>query len=247
MEQKVYEWSLAGHPVLVSFLYPNTRFFLLPLPTRTDAVRPELMVSPADIELGRQHLDPDSSNAYIEYRCLISVSARYILRYHCCVFHAAAFSWRGCAWLLAAPSGTGKTTQYLNWQRLFPGEIQMISGDMPILEAKEDGSVWVYPSSWNGKENIYGSPAAPLGGLVYLEQGAEDRMLSFPPRDAVLPLLKQFMVLPETEEEILQLASLLESVLQAAPCRKFVNLGGDESTRLLRETLSDIMEREVSD
>ena len=161
-----------------------------------------------------------------------------------CVFHAAAFSWRGRAWLLTAPSGTGKTTQYLNWQRLFPGEIQMISGDMPILEAKQDGSLWVYPSSWNGKENIFGAPAAPLGGLVFLEQGKEDRMLPFPPHDAVIPLLRQFMVVPESEEEILQLTSLLERILVSVPCRKFVNLGGDASTILLRDTFSHFLAKE---
>ncbi len=244
MNNSVYDWKLAEHPVLVSFLDPSTRYFLKPLPKRSNAPLSQLSVTPEILEIGRRNLEPGSSNAYIEYRCLISVSARYLLRFHACVFHAAAFFWRGRAWLLAAPPGTGKTTQYLNWQRLFPGEIRMISGDMPILEAKEDGSVWVYPSSWNGKENIFGAPAAPLGGLVLLEQGKEDRMLPFPPREAVIPLLQQFMVIPETEEEILQLTSLLERVLLAVPCRRLVNLCGDPSTTLLRETFSDFLAKE---
>lgn len=244
MENTVFAWKLAEHSVLVSFLDPSTRYFLKPFPIRSDAPSSQLSVRPEILEIGRRNLEPGSSNAYIEYRCLISVSARFLLQYHACVFHAAAFSWRGRAWLLAAPSGTGKTTQYLNWQRLFPGEIQMISGDMPILEAKEDGSLWVYPSSWNGKENIFGASAAPLGGLVFLEQGKEDRMLPFPPHDAVIPLLRQFMVVPESEEEILQLTSLLERILVSVPCRKFVNLGGDTSTILLRDTFSHFLAKE---
>ena len=122
----------------------------------------------------------------------------------------------------------------------------MISGDMPILEAHDDGRVIVHPSSWNGKENLFGAPAAPLGGLVYLEQGSEDLMLPFPPRDAVIPLFKQFMVVPETADEVYQLSDLIEHLLLAAPCRRFVNLGGDASTRLLRSTLVDFLNKESS-
>ena len=243
MVNRVYAWNLAGHPVTVSFLDPRTRYLLRPVPGRSEAASSDLSVSPEILEQGRAYLEPDSKDSYVEYRCLISVSGRYLLRFGASVFHAAAFRWRDRAWLLAAPSGTGKTTQFLNWQRLFPGEIQMISGDMPILEAQEDGSILVHPSSWNGKENFHGAPAAPLGGLVYLEQGSVDRMQPFPPVEAVLPLLRQFMVLPETEQEALQLASLLEKLLLAAPCRRFVNRGGDASTVLLRETFSDFLEK----
>ena len=245
MEQEVFEWMVAGHPLLVSFLNPLTRYKLRPLPKKVEGAACEFCATPELIELGRHFLAPDSTDSYIEYRCLISLSARRLLREHCCVFHSVAFSWRGRAWLLTAPSGTGKTTQYLNWQRLFPGEIEMISGDMPVLESRDDGSVWVHPSSWNGKENIYGAPAALLGGLVFLKQGKEDRMLPLPVHDAVLPLLQQFMVLPETEEEIRQLSALLERVLLTVPCREFVNLGGDASTRLLRETFSAFLEKEA--
>ena len=245
LEKEVFEWVLAGHPVFVSFLDRHTRFHLRPAPKRVLGCNPQLSVTPELLEEGRRYLPPDSSDAYIEYRCLISQSARLLLGFHCSVFHAAAFFWRGRAWLLTAPSGTGKTTQYLNWQRLFPGEIQMISGDMPILESREDGSVWVHPSSWNGKENIFGAPAASLGGLVLLQQGKEDCMEVLAPHDAVIPLLRQFMVIPETEQEIRELASLLERVLLSVPCRKFVNLGGDDSTRLLRDTFSCFLDQEA--
>ena len=37
---------------------------------------------------------------------------------------------------------------------MFPDEITMISGDMPVLERREDGTVWAHPSPWNGKEKI---------------------------------------------------------------------------------------------
>ena len=231
-----YQLNYAGNPLRVSFLDPGTRFLFRPLPQPVDG-EPDLRVSREFLEEIRPFLPPEAGDSFVEYRCLLGLTARFLLHYDCCIFHAVAFRWRDRAWLLTAPPGTGKTTQYLNWQRLFSGEIQMISGDMPILESREDGSVWVHPSAWNGKEKLRGAESAPLGGLVLLEQGKEDRIVPLSAQEGLVPLLRQFMVYTETEEEILRIAGLLERMLLTAPHWKMVNRGGDESTRLLRETL----------
>ncbi len=197
----------------------------------------DIRVTPELVEIGKELLPEDSSDAYVEYRLMIERTALELLRWDCCIFHSAAFVFEGRAWLLAAPSGTGKTTQFLNWQRLHPGEITMISGDMPVLEGREDGSVWVHPSSWNGKENLRSPISAPLGGLVLLEQGRENRIRPLSPREGVVPLLQQFMAIPETEEELLAMTGLLDRMLRAAPAWKLTNLGDDASTELLRSVL----------
>ncbi len=244
MQTKVFDWTLAEHPVRISFLDPLTRYKLKPLPMPAEGEDYDIGVSPELLRTGKRILGFENTDSFVEYRCLIALCSRYLLRYSACVFHAVAFSWRGRAFLLTAPSGTGKSTQLFNWLRLFPKEIGIISGDMPILEAREDGSVWVHPSAWNGKERLFGAPAAPLGGIVFLAQGQEDRILNFPPEESVIPLLKEFILLPETKEEIQAQASLLERILLAAPCCKMVNLGGEASTRLLRETVSGFLEKE---
>ena len=82
-----------------------------------------------------------------------------------------------------------------------------------------------------------GASAAPLGGLVLLEQGQEDRISPLSLESDLVPLLHQFMCVPETNEEIRRIASLLERVLSAAPAWRLLNLGGEDSTRLLRSTL----------
>ena len=200
-----------------------------------------------EIEQVRPLLPPNAKEAYVEYRCLIELTAKALLRYDCCIFHSTSFVWQGRAFLLTAPSGTGKTTQYFNWQRLFPGEITMISGDMPVLERREDGSLWAHPTSWNGKENIGNRICAPVAGIVLLEQGNENRIRPLPARDAVMPFFEQFIVRPETEAEILALARLMDQMLRKVPCFKFVNLGDDASTVLLRETLAPLRKEESHD
>ena len=241
---QVYEMSIAGQSLRYTFLYPQTRYFLRPLPHRVEGEGCDIAVTPEKIELGRNFLEPGSSDAYVEYRCLIELTARWLLRGGGCIFHAVAFFWKERAWLLTAPSGVGKTTQLLNWQRLHPEEGTVISGDMPALETREDGTVWVHPSSWNGKENLSSRISAPLGGIVLLEQGKGNCIAPLSPREGVLPLLQQFMALPEKEEELLAMAALLERMLRTAPAWKLTNLGDDASTELLRNTLlADLTER----
>ena len=194
------------------------------------------------IEEARSFLPDGTPDGFVEYKSLIGLTAVELLKYDCCIFHSASFVWRGRTFLLTAPSGTGKTTQYLNWQRLFPSEITMICGDMPVLERREDGSVWAHPSSWNGKEKIGSRLCAPVAGIVLLEQGKENHIRPLSARDAVMPFFEQFVVRPDTEEQIRALARLMDQMLRNIPCFKFVNLGDDASTTLLRETLTSLAE-----
>lgn len=205
----------------------------------------DVFSTPELIELARTMLPENSRDAYVEYRTLIALTALKLLQFDCCIFHSASFIWQGKAFLLAAPSGIGKTTQYFNWQQLFQDEITMISGDMPVLERREDGSIWAHPTSWNGKENIGNRICAPVAGIVLLEQGKENVISPLTTREAVMPFFSQFIVRPETEEQIHALARLMDQMLRNVPCFKMVNLGDDASTMLLRETLARCLPKDT--
>ncbi|MBQ4341233.1 MAG: hypothetical protein II756_01870, partial [Clostridia bacterium] len=155
-----------------------------------------------------------------------------------------SFVYRGKAWLLCGPSGVGKTTQYRNWMKRFPGEIEIICGDMPALEAREDGSVWVHPSPWNGKER-FGAPdgSAELMGIVRLVQAKANEFEPLAPAEAVVPLLRQFAVRPETAGQIRLLAAIAEKVLSSAPAMLYRNRGDLESTEILRSKFDELLER----
>lgn len=247
MKNSVFQSEYAGHALRYAFTYPSTRYRFHPWPRPVEGEEYDIKAAPERLEITRAVLPPESTDAFVEYRSLIGLTAKELLKYDCCIFHCVSFLWKGRAFLLTAPSGTGKTTQYLNWQRLFPGEITMICGDMPVLERREDGSVWAHPTSWNGKENIGNRITAPLGGIVLLAQGKENRISPLPAREAILPFFEQFIVRPDTEEQIRALARLLDQMLTKVPCFKFVNLGDEASTALLRETLSPLTEGESHD
>ncbi len=234
----IYQVDYAGHAVHYALRDPETRCFfgryMRQSPDETVGIR----ASDELLDYVRPFMPENTSAGGLEFRSLILLTAHSLLPSGCCLFHAAAFLWLGRAWLVTGPSGVGKTTQFRNWQRLFPGEVQMICGDIPVLEGREDGSVWVHPSPWNGKERMGDRTlSAPLGGIVRLGQKEENTIYPLPVCDAIPVLFRQFMVRPENEDEIIALSRLVERILQYAPVWFFENRGDNASTALLRETL----------
>ena len=233
--QTVYQAIFAGHAVKYAFRYPATREHFLKW-LETSEGEPDLIASPE--EIARTHLVIPSANAedVAEFKALCELTGRFLLRWDCCLFHAVSFLWRDRAWLLTAPSGTGKTTQFLNWRKLAPLEIMMISGDDPTLELRGE-EIRVHASPWNGKESIGTRRSAPLGGVVVLEQGGENRITRLAPREALEALFKSLAFEPETEAEIRATCRILDGMLNR-PVWKLVNRGDLASTELLRRTLA---------
>ena len=105
------------------------------------------------IAAARKFYDDGASDAYIEETEISAAAGTALLPFGRAVFHGAAFVWRQKAWLFAAPSGTGKTTQYRLWKLLFGDEIQMLCGDKPVIEI-EHGGTTVFPSPWRSFRNV---------------------------------------------------------------------------------------------
>lgn len=237
MEQ-VYRAEYAGHPVRYAFLNPSTRqhfkFWLRPV----DGEEYDIKATPELVARTLAHMPEENPEYYAEYKSLILPTSAFLQQYCCSLFHAVAFLRHGRAWLLTAPSGTGKTTQFLNWRKLHPAEITMICGDMPVLELRDDGSVWVHASNWNGKEGVGSFQSAPLGGIVLLEQGKENRIVPLDARQAIPALFEQFVSTYETEEQIRTVCALMDAMLSRYPAWKYTNLGDDASTELLRAAIA---------
>ena len=108
MEQQIFQMNIAGHPVRFRLREPASPEFFRDYARPAEGGGYDLCVSDEDFVYIREKL-PDRSDAYLECRYLIDLTARYLLQFGACIMHAAAFCWQGRAWLLAAPSGTGKT------------------------------------------------------------------------------------------------------------------------------------------
>ena len=160
------------------------------------------------------------------------------------IIHAAAMQWQERAYLFSADSGTGKSTQLRRWLELYGHEVKIINGDKPILRLEEDGHFTVHPSPWKGKEE-WGddSLSAPLGGIILLKQGADNKMSRLSSSRAAACLLPQFFSSFESRMYLSMLCRLEEALLSKTPVWQLVNKGNAASAELTHETLI----REVAD
>ncbi len=91
-----------------------------------------------------------------------------LMMHHAFVIHASAISYKGSAILFSAPSGTGKSTQTLMWQKAF-SDVICINDDNPVLRIIDD-EVYVYGTPWAGKNSINANIVSKLRAIICIEQ-----------------------------------------------------------------------------
>lgn len=189
------------------------------------------------LEEARTLYSPEMSPGIVEFNELCPRASDVLLPFRRCAFHGVAFLWRSKAYIFTAPSGTGKTTQYVLWKMLYGDEIGVLNGDKPVLESRDDG-LWVHPSPWMGKEGMGRAESAPLGGVIYLAQGQENTIRLMRPRESVVPVFAQFLFTAPGPEAVEQVCRLEEDMLRTVPVWLLTNRGDEASARLTHDTIS---------
>lgn len=153
-----------------------------------------------------------------------------------CIFHGTAFLWNGKAWVFTAPSGTGKTTQYLLWKKLYGEEVSVLNGDKPILSCR-GGNITVHPSPWRGKEGMGSKRTAPLGGVIVLAQRGENRISVLPASRAVMPLLRSVFFDRSSGHALADACTLADTVIRKTEILYLENRGDENSAVITHDYL----------
>ena len=176
-------------------------------------------------------------DAYGEFCLLCMPVSEILLKYRRCLFHAAAVSYKGKAWLIAAGSGVGKTTQCRHLMKMSADEISVINGDKPAIEVCDDGGSVVHPTPWNGKEGWHGAPAAPLSGIVFLRRGEENSLIPVTAEKAACSVFLSVFQNYTDEETIRIAASVAEQIAYSCPIWLLTTHTVPDSTELLYECI----------
>lgn len=102
-------------------------------------------------------------------------------------FHASQIAVEGKGILFTAPSGTGKTTQAKLWREYRDAKI--ICNDRTLIR---NGLTYGYPI--DGSEPVINGERYPLGAIVRLEQGNENRIDRLGPREVLQSLMPQLVI-----------------------------------------------------
>lgn len=235
IQMKNITLSLGGMAVSCLLQYDEAAEYLNKFMIPLDPDAPVASVPDLDWDFWRKR--NVSPSAYLEYSSLTGSCSDILLSHGRAAFHSVALRYRDKAWLISAGSGVGKTTQLLTLQRLYPGQFTVISGDRPILELLEDGGVFVHPSPWNGKEELFGAEGAPLAGIICLRRGEEDIVEPVNPRLAVVHVYRSVIHTGQTEEQIKAAAAFTEALLFRVPIWNMFNRDIPGSTKLLYDTV----------
>ncbi len=230
-----YDLYLAGVVLSCRFLYPETVRLLDKYILNPTTHCGDVYVRPYEWDFWSTTGKP--INAEAEGSLLCSACSDALLLSGRCLIHAAAISFHNQSWLITAPPGIGKSTQVRTLQALYPGEFKVICGDRPALQFVESGQFIVHPTPWNGKENWFGAPAAPLAGILCLERGTKTTIERLAPRDAVLSVFSALICSRETENIIRLLAAFEDALLKSVPVYRYVNGGVPDSCHFLYQSL----------
>ena len=224
------------YPYFSPYLEKNTGTSpLIPPCPANDRDIPAVEISPRRLQTASRIYPPDSAAYYVEYMELCPAISSAITVFDRIVFHAVSFIWKDLAWLVTAPSGTGKSTHYCLWKLLCPDEIQIINGDKPIVYIEND-EVFATTSPWAGKENMSQRLSAKLGGIIVLEQSDSNEITRLTVHESAGKVFSQFLFDCNTEQEAKTACRIAEKMLKT-PVWLLKNRGDIESAKLCRKTL----------
>lgn len=230
--------SLADVPLELDCLYEDYLPYYKPYITDEKPLG-TVAVSPAEIEKVRGNYTENCSPIYIEHVELSMKASDFLLQFDRVIFHGTAFIWRGKAWIITAPPETGKTTHFMLWKKLWGNEAEILNGDKPILECRDDGIV-VHPSPWNGKENMGQRISAPLGGIIVLQRAADNRIERLN-KEAIVPVYTQFLYSCADKAALKKVFAIEDKILRTSPVWRLYSKGDDASAILCRNALMEAL------
>ena len=148
----------------------------------------------------------------VEFTALYRAIAEELPAYRDAVMHGVALAVGEHAFLLAAPSGVGKTTHAKLWLNEIPGA-RIIDGDKPILRIFPDGVLRVCGTPWNGKERLGSAECVPLDAVCFLSRAAENSIRPAALSEVAPRLLSQTHR-PETPAALAATLALLRDAAQ---------------------------------
>ena len=123
------------------------------------------------------------------------------------LLHSACFDVDGEGVAFCALSGTGKTTQMLNWQELLGDKMTVVNGDKPIVrffdkdfceknnldipDGTKLGVPYAYGTPWNGKEGLGTNMRTELKHICFIERSETNFVTKPTKSEAVGRIMKQ--------------------------------------------------------
>ncbi len=152
------------------------------------------------------------------------------------IFHSSAIMVDGSAYLITAPSGTGKSTHARLWRELLGEKAVMINDDKPIIRYV-DGAFYVYGTPWNGKHHLDTNVKAKIKAICNIYQAKENKIEKVDASQMIAVVLGQTLR-PTELEKMDKLLGLIDKLLNSVELYKLGCNVSLESAKLSYKTMS---------
>ena len=196
-----------------------------------------------EVRVGLQDIDAERdegawSDAYLETLAVYRQIAEALPAFDRMLVHGALLSFQGEGYLLAAPSGTGKSTHALLWKRFLGDAASIVNGDKPIVRLTGEGDVPVaYGTPWAGKEGWHENASVPLRAVCFLRQAPTNSIGLLDASGCVGRLLRQ-VYLPFDSRAAARTLELSDKLVGCVPLYELACDVSHDAVRCSFETLT---------
>lgn len=159
------------------------------------------------------------SDGYLETLAVYRQIAEQLIEYDTILFHGSAIAINGKAYILGAPSGTGKSTLARNLEKTaneLGEKFEYINDDKPLISVK-NGEILVHGTPWDGKHHLSNNKSVPLAGICIIERSAESWIKEVSPVEIVTELLQQ-TYRPENPALLAKTLEVLNNICESIGC-----------------------------
>ena len=198
----------------------------------------ECVLTQSMIEKEKKSLTTKQSDGYLELLAFIRSFCSYAALRNTILFHSTVVTYKGDAYVFAAPSGVGKTTHAKLWMDLLGDKARILNGDKPFIRVlgKEDIPV-VFGSPLKGKEGYGYNGSMPLKGICFISRGTENEIEKIS-HDEALKLAYRQLFLPEDNKSATNSMNVLISIVNNVPTYKLKCTKDIEAAKLSFETMT---------
>lgn len=192
-------------------------------------------VSVTNDEILEEQKFGEFSDGYCESICMYRHICENLSEYNVFLMHSSVIEVDGYAYAFTAKSGVGKSTHTALWLKNIPNA-RVLNGDKPLYRLEEDGSLTVFGTPWNGKENWGENISAPLAAVCFIERGEQNSIQPAAEEDVVNRLMHQ-LYLRGSRQSVNRQLLLMDALVRAVPYYVLHCNISDEAALLSYETM----------
>lgn len=218
----VYQWQHENHRYFFWNVFSEERFILLISST----------ANPREYTI---YLQENTLHRMMpQFRLSAFLAPEQLLIFHrAFLLHSSVIDWNGKGILFTGPSGIGKSTQAMLWEKF--ENAQTINGDRAIIRCSKEITVWGSP--YAGTSRIYKNQGVPVHAIVILAQGSENILRPLSGLAAFQYLLQEATTEPWNGDFMGQLTDLILDITSKIPIYHLTCSPDAQSVQILKDAL----------